>query len=171
MLSAMKWSGQYQSADHLRSVRKMYRRILLPLDGSNLAEQALPHAVVMAERFQAELILLKVLEPLGSNLNLPPGAVKKAETETRLMTKEYLDRVAAHVQEKMIPVKNVVVTGRPHEEIIRYAETEQVDVVVMCKRGGSGASRWLMGSVADRVARSVNVPVLLIRAQKDVHAS
>ena len=148
----------------------MYSRILLPLDGSHLSELALPHAVVLAERFQAEMILLKVLEPLGSNLNLPTGAVKKAEAETRLMTKEYLDLIAAHVQEKMIPVKIVIVSGSPHEEIIRFAETEQVDVVVMSTHGRSGASRWLMGSVADRVMRGVNVPVLLIRAQKDVHA-
>ena len=145
----------------------MYSRILLPLDGSPLAEQALPHAAAMAERFQAELILLKVLVPLASNLNLPPGAVKKAEAATRELASEYLARVAARVQKKEIPIKNVTVTGRPHEEIVRFAETEQVDVVVMCTRGYSGVSRWLMGSVADRVARSVNVPVLLVRAPKE----
>ena len=149
----------------------MYSRILLPLDGSPLAEQALPHAAALAECFQAELILLKVLVPLVSNINLPPGAVKKAEIATRELAGEYLDRVAARVQDKEIPVKVVTVIGRPHEEIVRFAETEQVNVVVMCTRGHSGVvSRWLMGSVADRVARSVNVPVLLIRAQKDVRA-
>jgi len=59
------------------------------------------------------------------------------------------------------------VPGRPHEEIVRFAETEQVDIVVMCTRGHSGVSRWMVGSVADRVARSVNVPVLLVRAPRD----
>ncbi len=145
----------------------MYERILLPLDGSPLAEQALPHAAAMAERFQAELILLKVLVPLASNLNLPLGAVKTAESAMRDLAIEYLDRVAARVQEKGFPIKAVTVTGRPHEEIVRFAETEPVDIVVICTRGHSGISRWLMGSVADRVARSVNVPVLLVRAQKD----
>ena len=149
----------------------MYSRILLPLDGSPLAEQAFPHAVALAKRFQAELILLKVLEPLASKQNLPPRAVKNAEAATREFAIGYLDRVAARVQEKEITKKIVTVTGRPHEEIVRFAETEEVNIVVMSTRGQSGISRWLMGSVADRVARSVNVPVLLIRAQKDVHAS
>ncbi len=145
----------------------MYRRVLLPLDGSPLAEQALPHAAALAERFQAELILLKVLVPLANNLNLPPAALKKAETTTRGLANEYMAQVAARVQEKEIIKKIVTLTGRPHEEIVRFAETEQVDVVVMCTRGHTGVSRWLMGSVADRVARSVNVPVLLVRARKE----
>jgi nucleotide-binding universal stress UspA family protein len=146
----------------------MYSRILLPLDGSPLAEQALPHAAALAERFQAELILLKVLLPLGGHLNLPPGAVKKAEAATLELAHDYLSRVAARVQGNEISTVIVTAIGRPHEEIIRFAETEQVDVIVICTRGQSGISRWLMGSVADRIARSVNVPVLLIRAQKEV---
>jgi len=145
----------------------MYEQILLTLDGSPLAEQALPHAVTLAERFNAELILFKVLAPLTSNISLPPGAVKSAEAAMRELAIEYLDRVAASVQEKGFSIKVVTVTGRPHEEIVRFSETEQVDIVVICTRGHSGISRWLMGSVADRVARSVNVPVLLVRASKD----
>ena len=145
----------------------MYKRILLPLDGSPMAEQALPHAAALAEHFQAELILLKVLVPLSSNLNLPPGAVKTAEAATRELVGEYLDRVAASVQEKGLSITTVSKTGRPHEEIIRFAETEPVDIIVICTRGQSGLSRWLMGSVADRVARGVSIPVLLVRASKD----
>lgn len=145
----------------------MYKRILLPLDGSPLSEQALSHAVALAERFHAELILFKVLVPLASNINLPPGALKSAEDATRNLASEYLDRVAAHVHKLEIRATPVIVTGRLHEEIVRFAETEQVDIVVMSTRGHSGMSRWLMGSVADRVARSVNVPVLLVRGQKD----
>jgi len=148
----------------------MYSRILLPLDGSPLAEQALPHATALAERFQAELILLKVLVPLGSNPNLPPGAVKTAEAAMQELAKENLNQVAARVQKYGFPIKALTVTGRPHEEIVRFAETEPVDIVVICTRGHSGVSRWLMGSVADRVARSVSVPVLLVRAQKDMDA-
>ena len=145
----------------------MYERILLPLDGSPLAEQALPHAAALAERFKAELSLFTVLGPSASNLNMPPGAVESAEAAMRELAIDYLDRIAASVQEKGFPIKVVTVPGRPHEEIVRFAETEPVDIVVICTRGQSGISRWLMGSVADRVARSVNVPVLLVRAQKD----
>jgi len=148
----------------------MYRRILLPLDGSPLAEQALPHASSLAECFQAELILLKVLVPLNSSLNLPPAAVGRAEAATRKIVREYLEELSVDVRNKGISVKVVTVAGSPHVEIVRFAESEQMDIIVICTRGHSGVSRWLMGSVADRVARSVNVPVLLVRAQKDVYA-
>ena len=142
----------------------MYKTILLPLDGSPLAEKALAHAVALAELFQSNLILLKVIVPLGNNLNLPPGAVKRAEAATRELANEYLDRVAVRIQDRGFPITSVTVVGRPHEKIVHFAEKELVDMVVMCTRGQSGISRWLMGSVADRVARSVKVPVLLIRA-------
>ena len=142
----------------------MYKTILVPLDGSLTAEQALPHAVNLAERFQSKLILLKVLVPLSSTINLPPMAVSRAEEATRDIAKDYLDRIAAGIQDKGLPVNTIVVKGRPHEQIVRFAEKENVNIVVMCTRGQSGISRWLMGSVADRVVRSVNVPVFLIHA-------
>lgn len=147
----------------------MYKTILLPLDGSPLAEQALQHAVALAECFHSKLIILKVLVPLNNNLSLPPGAVKRAEAATRELVNEYLNRVASRVQDKGFPITTITVTGRPHEEIIHFAEMEQVDIVVMCTRGQSGISRWLMGSVADRVVRSVNVPVFLIHAATGSH--
>jgi nucleotide-binding universal stress UspA family protein len=145
-----------------------YKRILVPLDGSPLAEKALSHAIVLAEKFCTELILFKVLVQLAGTLNLPPGAVKRAEAITKEMASEYLDQVATRIQRPNISVIPVVAVGRPHEEIIRFAESEPVDMVVMSTRGQSGVSRWLMGSVADRVTRSIEIPVLLVRAQKDM---
>ncbi len=149
----------------------MYRRILLPLDGSPLAEQALPHSAVLAERFQAELILLKALVPLASTLNLPPGAVKKAEEVTMLLALEYLERVAARVQERNILVKTSLVMGQSHAGIIHFAEVNCIDVIVMSTCDHSWFSRLFLNSIADRVVRGTNIPVLLIRAEKDVHSS
>ncbi len=68
----------------------MYNHILLPLDGSELAEQALSHAVALAERFQAELILLRIIKPLAKNLDLPVAVVRNAEETTRKLVREYL---------------------------------------------------------------------------------
>jgi len=144
----------------------MYQRILLTLDGSALAKQALAHAVAHAERFQAELILLKVNEPLTRSLNLPPAKVKEAEDLTRELAREYLEKIAADVRESGIVVRTVIAEGHPHEEIVLFAEREQVDLIVICTRGHSGLSRWLMGSVADRITRGVNIPVLLVRVRK-----
>lgn len=141
----------------------MYQRILLPLDGSALAEQALAHAVAQAERFQAELILLRVLEPLPERPGMSRRAVRQAEEMTRALADEYLERVATGVRERGIQVRVVTVEGRPHVEIVQFAEANEVDLIVICTRGRSGVSRWLMGSVADRVVRGASVPVLLVR--------
>jgi len=146
----------------------MYKRILLPLDGSALAEQALPYAVAQAERFGAELILLKVLEPLLSKSHgSPQAAIEQAEELTSALAREYLERVAVGAQEHGIPVRVVTIEGRPRVEIVRFAETNQVDLIVICTRGLSGVSRWLMGSVADRVVRGASIPVLLVRTSKE----
>ncbi|MEE8306754.1 MAG: universal stress protein [Gammaproteobacteria bacterium] len=144
----------------------MYKRILLPLDGSPLAEQALPHAIAIAERFQSELVLLRVLIPLPRPPTTAEAALQRAEEATAVFAREYLERVAAGVQERGITVQMVTIEGRPHLQIIQYAETNQVDLIVMCTRGQSGLSRWLMGSVSDRVVRGADVPVLLVRARK-----
>ena len=61
----------------------------------------------------------------------------------------------------------VIIEGSPHVEIVQFAEGNQVDLIVMSTRGQSGLSRWLMGSVADRVVRGASVPVLLVRASKN----
>jgi nucleotide-binding universal stress UspA family protein len=96
-------------------MRTMYERILLPMDGSELAENALAHAVAQAERFHAELVLLRVLVPLAERPGLSRPAVKKAEEMTRTLAQEYLQRVADKVKERGISVQVVIVEGRPHE--------------------------------------------------------
>ena len=152
--------------EHPEEVRVMYKRILLPLDGSPLAEQALPHAIAIAERFQSELILLQVLVPLPRAPTTTEATVLRAEEATAVLAREYLKRVAASVQEPSITVQVITIEGRPHFQILQYAETNQVDMIVMCSRGQSGLSRWMIGSVADRVMRGANVPVLLVRAHE-----
>ena len=144
----------------------MYKRILIPLDGSPLAEQALPHAIALAEHFDSELVLLRVLITLPSTVTTTEAALKRATEEAAIFTREYLDRVAAGLQERGVTVQMVSIKGRPHYQIIQYAESNQVDLIVMSTRGQSGLSRWLMGSVSDRVVRGANVPVLMVRAQK-----
>ena len=116
----------------------MYKRVLLPLDGSDLAEQALPHAVAQAERFQAELILLRVLEMLPRDRQWSGAVVKEGFELTDKLARNYLGQIAT-----------------------------RVDLIVMSTRGQSGFSRWLMGSVAERVVRGVRIPVLLIHAKEN----
>jgi nucleotide-binding universal stress UspA family protein len=145
----------------------MYKRVVIPLDGSALAEQALPHAIAQAKHFEAELILLQVLAPLPRSPLLGEPARGRAQASLNTSVREYLERVVARVREHDIPVRVAAVLGSPHVKITEFAEANEADLIVMSTRGQSGFGRWLIGSVADRVVRGANVPMLLVRAQKD----
>jgi nucleotide-binding universal stress UspA family protein len=140
----------------------LYTRILLPLDGSDMAEKAVPFAIAQAVRFRAQLILLRVVEPILYARSL--DALEDARQERMEWARDYLESVATRIREQGIQVKIVVTEEAPNVSITQYAETNQVDLIVLCSRGRSGPSRWLMGSVADRIVRGANVPVLLVRA-------
>jgi nucleotide-binding universal stress UspA family protein len=145
----------------------MYRRILVPLDGSKLAEQALRHAAVHAEQFGAELVLLKVLGPLPEPSMAGRGPVQRAEETSALLARDYLEGVAAGLREQGFSVQAETVEGKPYLEIVRFAEGQEIDLIVMSTRGQSGISRWLLGSVTDRVVRGATVPVLLVQCHED----
>jgi nucleotide-binding universal stress UspA family protein len=145
----------------------MYQRILVPLDGSKLAEQALSHAAVQAAQFGAEIVLLKVLGPLPESSMAARGAVRTAEAASAELAQDYLEGVAANLREQGIPTQTAVVDGRPYVEVIRFAEQNQIDLIVLSTRGYSGLSRWLLGSVADRVVRGATVPLLLVQARRE----
>ena len=145
----------------------MYKRVLLPLDGSALAEQALPQAIAQAGHFQAELILLRVVEPFAHARGMSLTDLEQIRQQAPTWAHEYLERLAAGIRQQGILVQKVTVDGRPHTGIAEYAETNRVDLIVMSTRGQSGLSRWLMGSVADRVVRGAMVPVLLVRTRKE----
>ena len=145
----------------------MYKRVLIPLDGSALAEQALPHAIAQAKHFQAELVLLRVVEPFAHAIGMSLADFERIRQQTTIWVDEYLERIAADIQQQEVLVQKVTIDGRPHTAIAEFAENNQVDLIVMSTRGQSGLTRWLMGSVADRVVRGATVPVLLVRARKD----
>jgi nucleotide-binding universal stress UspA family protein len=144
----------------------MHKRVLLPLDGSTMAEQALPHAVEQAKRFRSELILLRAIGPSmqgGALSSMELGWVQEQMGE---WARDYLESIATQVRPQGVPVKVVITRDPPHEAITQFAETNDVDLIVICSRGQSGPSRWLMGSVADRVVRGATTPVLLVRASE-----
>jgi nucleotide-binding universal stress UspA family protein len=150
----------------------MIKRIVVPLDGSKLAECALAYAEEIALHFQdSQIELISVTErkigfraiddPTAPDQHkILPEAVGKMERQgTR-----YLNRIAKGLRSKGISVETSVLYGKPAEEIVIYVEVEKPDLIIMASHGRSGPSRWAFGSVADRVARSVNIPVMMIRA-------
>ena len=144
-----------------------YKRILLPLDGSSMAERALPHAAAQAECFGAELILLRVLEPFPYVRGMSLAALERMREETNEWVQDYLDRLSTALQERGIQVKTVIAEGPEFRKRLCFIAENQVDLIVICTRGRSGLSRWLMGSVADRVVRGATVPVLLVRGASE----
>ena len=145
----------------------MYKRILCTLDGSELAERALPHALAMAKAFSASLVVLRVVEPPPPPI-LPDIAAVELQVLPELMTvaQEYVDKKATALAKEGVDVTGAVVEGRAAETIASYAQEQGVDLIVMATHGRSGLSRWAFGSVADRVLRLASCPVLLVRARR-----
>lgn len=141
----------------------MDKHILVPLDGSALAEEALPEAVLLAESFQGELTLLKVIVPFPDDKTRSRTGLCAAIETTTFLILGYLEDIAVCIRKHGVPVQVATVEGRPHEGIVQYVEANNVDLIVMCTRGYSGLKRWLFGRVADRVAGNTSVPVLLVR--------
>lgn len=145
----------------------MIDQILVPLDGSDLAAQALPHAAIQAHRFEAQILLLRVVELV------PSSGTRRAATNEIFALQEnaefYLEGVAETLEAEGLEVKAYTRSGPPAESIITFAEAEDVDLIAMSTHGRSGIGRWVYGSVADKVLRGANAPVFLIRAAEDGH--
>lgn len=157
----------------------MYDRILLPLDGSELAEAVEPHAMAMAKKFESEVILLQVVTPVSRRVaRMAPGQVTPATTaqiaveaaheqvgaEMREAT-QYLSSVSRRFEAEGVATRTHVVEGDTAATILEYAKEADVSMICMSTHGRSGIGRTILGSVADEVLRNSHLPVLLIRPQ------
>jgi nucleotide-binding universal stress UspA family protein len=146
---------------------EMYQKILVPLDGSELAECALTHVESIAKGCQVvDVVLLGVIEPL----HLPGDYVisekdkARIESQRRGAAEDYLGRMAEQLSGRGLGVSSEVIAGKVADSIVDYANKHGVDLIIMATHGRSGVSRWTLGSVADRVVHHSGVPVLLVRA-------
>ena len=142
-----------------------YKRILVPLDGSKVAEIALPEGVALAEALDAELTLLQVVLPITEVLQTDgyPLPVDEQFEWRRAHALEYLDRVRHRIGARCASIHVAVEMGPPADAILEYVRTHGMDVVVMATHGRSGVKRWVFGSVAEKVLRGASGPVLLVR--------
>jgi nucleotide-binding universal stress UspA family protein len=149
----------------------MYAHILVPLDGSPLAEAALTHAEGLARKLGSRLLLVRVdslpatligeVAPMGGPM--PPELIEDAiEAETE-ESKEYLGKTAQRLKDDGLPVEWEVVEGDPAHSIIETAHQRGADLIAMATHGHSGLRRLVLGSVADSVVRGSHLPVLLVR--------
>jgi nucleotide-binding universal stress UspA family protein len=144
-----------------------FKRLLIPLDGSPLAEKALPVALALAQKFDSEIILLQAVDIPPSMLDpVEYGSVywlQEAMTQFRTEAETYLKDKETFLREQGYNVRTLVREAAPAQEIIHTADEEKVDMIVMSTHGRGGVARWTFGSVADKVARYCSCPVLLVR--------
>lgn len=145
----------------------MYQRILVPLDGSQLAEAALAHAQQLAHQFGSEITLLRVV--VSPYAIVAPDMVligQDVNQEVFLQQAEqYLQETAGQLAVQGVTVHTLACEGPVAEAILDHARARDIDLIVMSTHGRGGISRWVYGSVADRVLQAAPCPVLLIRAE------
>lgn len=143
---------------------KTFKKILFPVDLSETSQKIVPYVLIMAERFQAEIHLLFVARVFEyfTSIYVPHPSVDKFEAEitegaTRRL-KEFKEEFFSAVKD----VKTTVVSGYCSEEIIKYAQKEKIDLIIIGTHGRRGIDKVVFGSVAERVLQNSPVPVLLV---------
>ena len=163
----------------------MFNRILVPLDGSILAERAIPHAEQFARIFGSSIILLQVLDPTSYHENhnpVDPLSWQIRKTEADMYMNEIAARVREHLGECAIDAKKAptasapsmsmnmnrveysIREGKTAENIVNFAHAENIDLLVISTHGSGGLSRWNISSVTQKVINLIYLPVLIVRA-------
>ncbi len=145
-----------------------YRKIVVPLDGSELAEEAFREAVPLARAFGAELVLVGVLDLTAGMYDVYAEAFDPVDLRAQLekFLRGALDRALEKVQAEGVKARTMLRVGIPHEEIAAVAEEEGADLVVMTTHGRKGLSHLLLGSVTEKVIRTAPCPVLVVRPRE-----
>ncbi len=141
----------------------MFEHILIPLDGSSLAECVLPHGLTMARALGARVTLLQVVEqaePDGRTRAIDPLQWHYSEAEAGA----YLQKVAERLRLAGFPTTQVLLQGDPAERVIGYAQAEHADLILLSSHGRSGLSGWNVSSVEQKILARAYLSVLLIPA-------
>jgi nucleotide-binding universal stress UspA family protein len=139
----------------------MFTKILVPLDGSELAAKVLPKVTEMAKTFKAQVTLIHVCytPAIGETT---PGTMKVAAVQEEKWCATFLGKVAGDLKAQGVDVKSECLEGVPAREIIAYADKNNMDLIAMATHG-TGEVAWVLGSIAERVVTHATVPVLLFR--------
>ena len=143
----------------------MYNRMLVPLDGSEIAEVVFPYAEELAGRLDLEVVLLHANSSEERGFTAMQRVyVEWAAAIVRHQSREVQERTGIQPGGKAVEVRVELVVGDPAEQILRYADESEIDLILMATHGRSGIRRWAIGSVVDKVLRASRVPILLVRA-------
>ncbi len=148
----------------------MYKNIMVPMDGSKLAECVLPHVDLIANGCGTEKItFIRVVEPVVLPVGIG-GEYFNAQVMTEMeefetsSAQSYLDELKEKVNYGKIAIEAKLLQGRAAESLIDYALSHKVDLIIIATHGRSGISRWVRGSVADHILHEASVPILMIQS-------
>lgn len=153
-------------ANCAQGVDHMLNHILLPLDGSVLAEKVLPHAFALADTFNSKLSLLRVVYPEGFDdhhgmINPMDWQMRKSEAES------YLQSIQTNLEDEGIETDIQVLEGRPAQQIIEFSRQSDVNLIILSSHGSSGISEWNINSTVQKVLLRAFIPVMIVRAYQD----
>jgi nucleotide-binding universal stress UspA family protein len=155
----------------------MYKNILVPVDGSELAECVLPHLETVVKGCNSpNVIFVRVVEPTRSpyGSGTDGGTVfteleaekvrQEIDQRNKVEAQQYLVALAGRIKYDGAVVQTMLLSGRPAESLAEYIHKNNIDLVIISTHGRSGVSRWVWGSTADKLLRSACVPVMMVRA-------
>lgn len=147
----------------------MYKKILIPLDTSKVAETVLPYARELADKLQSDVELLGVAEPavVGMNDYVYSKTHVQFDELVRKQIEEYLVKTSSYFNGLPGTVTTQVVSGYSAEQIIKESLKEHSTLIAMSTHGRSGVGRWAMGSVSDKVLHSLGNPILIVRGKEE----
>src|SRR5258708_32537206 len=137
----------------------MLDHILVPLDGSALAEDAISHGVALASAFNSKLTLLRVVEQSDSTRSIDPldWHIEKTQADS------YLDTIAARLQEDRVNVEKILLEGRAANLIIEFAQNHNVDLIILSAHGQSGSDDWTVGSTVQKAIQGIGRSIFIVR--------
>jgi len=140
---------------------------MVPLDGSQIAECVIPHIEAIAQKAATRVELVTVVEPLDiptrGQIAISDDEIKKIDDEGKNEATKYLERVSSRLNRAGVHADTVILSGKPAESLISYAVSNGVDLVIMATHGRSGISKIIWGSVAEKILRATEIPVLLVK--------
>jgi nucleotide-binding universal stress UspA family protein len=151
----------------------MYSKIMVPLDGSQLAECTLPHVEAIASGCgTAKVVFVRVEDPIRLPASVPARGEFGFTEKDRQRMEEHRKQAAHEYLKKIVDDLNIagtnfsydVIEGKVADSLTDYAVSNNIDLIVMASHGRSGVSRWVLGSIAERMVRHSCVPVLMVRA-------
>jgi nucleotide-binding universal stress UspA family protein len=150
-----------------KGANSMFQHIVVPLDGSSCAEQAIPTAARLARASKATLLLLRVIvqpsESEWDSVNKMFSHPENALAQDIAAARHYLEHMTGSGYLNDVKVVTDVQVGMPAETILAFAHARRADLIVICSHGATGLRRWVMGSVAQKIARHSPVPALVLR--------